>query len=112
MIYKNYNKRYNEAQIYMLVNRFDTGKNNIYIGTTTNKSVRKYQHKRRCNDPEDKGYNWKVYKYIRKTGGFDNWKMVIIENFPCKNEEELNKRENYWIEYYNSKLNTYNKFLY
>ena len=38
--------------------------------------------------------------------------MVKIEDFPCKNEKELNARENYWIELYNSKLNTNNKFKY
>lgn len=112
MIYKNYNKRYDKALIYMLVNIFDNEKKFGYIGTTTNWSVRKYQHKRRCNDPCDKGYNYKLYKYIRKTGGFNNWKMIMIEDFPCKNEAELNEREKYWIEYYNSKLNTNNKFKY
>lgn len=112
MIYKNYKKRYNEASIYMLINIFDNQLKNSYIGTTTNWSVRKYQHKRRCNDPNDSGYNFPLYKCIRKTGGFDNWKMVKIEDFPCKNEKELNARENYWIELYNSKLNTNNKFKY
>lgn len=112
MIYKNYKKRFNEAKIYMLINNFDTKKKNVYIGTSTNISVRKYQHKRRCNDPNDNGYDYKVYNYIRKTGGWDNWKMVIIENFPCNNEKELSKRENYWIEYYNANLNTNNKYIY
>ena len=78
----------------------------IYIGTTTNWPVRKYQHKRRCNDETDQGYNWKIYKYIRKTGGFQNWDMKIIEDYPCNTDLELSSRERYYIEYYNSKLNT------
>ena len=112
MIQKGYKKRYCDASIYMLVNIFDNEFKTSYIGTTTNWSVRLYQHKRRCNDPDDKGYNWILYKHIRKTGGFKNWKMIKIEDFPCEGEKELNTRENYWIEYYNSKLNTNNKFKY
>ena len=84
----------------------NTNKKNIYIGTTTNWTVRKYQHKRRCNDINDKGYNNKVYQYIRKFGGISNWRMEVIEHYPCDNEKELSKRERYYIELYNSKLNT------
>lgn len=99
-------KDYSKATIYKLVNKFDTNEKMIYIGTTTNWTVRKYQHKRRCNDETDQGYNWKIYKYIRKTGGFQNWDMKIIEDYPCNTDLELSSRERYYIEYYNSKLNT------
>ena len=99
-------KDYTNSIIYMLVNTFDKDKKNIYIGTTTNWTVRKYQHKRRCNDETDRGYNWKIYRYIRKTGGFQNWEMILIEKYPCNTDIELSRRERYYIEYYNSKLNT------
>lgn len=108
MIYKNYKKKYDKAKIYILRNIFDENKNNVYVGTTTNWSVRKYQHKRRCNSQKDSGYNLPLYQYVRKTGGFCNWVMILIEDFPCCNEKELNYRENYWIHYYNSKLNKSN----
>ena len=99
-------KDYSKATIYKLVNKFDTNEKMIYIGTTTNWPVRKYQHHRRCNDETDRGYNWKIYKYIRKTGGFENWDMKIIEDCPCSNSIELSRRERYYIEIYNAKLNT------
>lgn len=94
--------------IYILYNIFDNELKNTYIGKTRNWVVRKYQHKRRCNDENDKGYNLKVYKYIRKTGGFENWKMeklteISVEN---KNDKLVNNLELFYIELYNSKLNT------
>ena len=99
-------KDYSKAKIYKLVNIFDKNEKMVYIGTTTNFIVRKYQHKRRCNDVNDRGYNWKVYKYIRKTGGFKNWKMEIIEEYPCSTGLQLSRKERYYIEIYNARLNT------
>jgi hypothetical protein len=34
--------------------------------------------------------------------------MEKIEDYPCNNGKELGIRENYWIHYYNSKLNKSN----
>lgn len=99
-------KDYAKSIIYKLVYILDTENKFCYIGTTTNWTVRKYQHKRRSNDINDKGYNNKVYQYIRKFGGISNWRMEVIEHYPCDNEKELSKRERYYIELYNSKLNT------
>ena len=101
-------KNYKKACIYKLVHYFDKNENFVYIGTTTNWSVRKYQHKRRCNDENDRGYNYKVYKYIRKFGGWNNWCMKKIEDYPCNGPEKLTQRENYYIQLYNSKLNSQN----
>ena len=98
---------YSRSCIYKLVNQFDEKEKMIYVGTTTNWSVRKYQHRRRCNDERDKGYNQKIYRYIRKTGGWSNWKMIKIEDYPCKNPDDIFDRERFWIHYYNAKLNTY-----
>ena len=99
-------KNYNKVCFYKLKHINDINDKFVYIGHNTNYAVRKYQHKRRCNDVNDKGYNLKVYQFIRKTGGFDFWEMVKIEDYPCKNYKELSTRERYWIEIYNSKLNS------
>lgn len=99
-------KNYSKSVIYKLVNVFDKNEKMVYIGTTTNWAVRKYQHKRRCNDIHDKGYNWRIYQYIRRTGGMDNWKMMKIDECPCNNSFELSKKERFYIELYNAKLNT------
>lgn len=99
-------KNYSKTQVYKLKNIFDKDEKHIYVGTTTNWAVRKYQHKRRCNDPTDRGYNWKIYQHIRNTGGMDNWRMELIEDYPCENYQQSSTKERYYIELYNAKLNT------
>jgi len=50
----------------------------FYIGSTANWKARNYTHKHRCNNENDKGYNYKVYKTIRANGGWCNFKMIQI----------------------------------
>ena len=78
----------------------------IYVGSTANLlKVRKSKHKYSCNNATNKGFNYYVYQYIRKNGGFDNFDIVEIERYPCSDRQELNKRERYWIELLQSTLN-------
>jgi hypothetical protein len=49
-----------------------------YVGSTANFSDRKRHHYDRCNNPNDKKTNYKIYEIIRANGGWENWKMVII----------------------------------
>ena len=77
----------------------------IYIGHTTSFYQRERLHKSNCNNPISKGYNYKIYKIIRENGGWDNWKMNIIEKYPCENIEQAKERERYWIEQLTSTLN-------
>ena len=100
-------RNYGKCCIYKLVNIFDIQEKFIYIGTTSNWTVRKYQHKRRCRDCSDKGYNNKIYKYIRKFGGFENWRMIKIEDCYYDNGKDLLNREKFLINYHNAKLNTH-----
>ncbi len=76
----------------------------FYIGSTTN-------FKRRCNDHryayEEQKTNRKVYEFIRNNGKFDNWKIIIIEQYPCDDLKQLHIRERYWIETLKSTLNTF-----
>tara|TARA_R110000803_G_scaffold109843_1_gene178206 strand:+ start:1531 stop:2070 length:540 start_codon:yes stop_codon:yes gene_type:complete len=84
----------------------------IYVGSTTDIIRRRQNHKGRCNNPNDKKYNLKVYQHIRAFGGWDNWKMVLIEKYSCENNLELGKREDYWKQYLKSSLNTYTPHIY
>ena len=43
---------------------------------------------------------------IRLNGGWDNWKMIEIEKFPCKDGNEARTRERYWFEELNADMNT------
>jgi hypothetical protein len=64
-----------------------------YIGSTTVFKVRKYTHKSDCNNILSKHYNYKIYEFIRENGGWDNWIMLEIEKYPCKDGNEARKRE-------------------
>ena len=83
----------------------DEKTSDIYIGHTTCYYQRYRMHRSDCNNENSKAYNYKIYKIIRDNGGWDNWDMSIIENFPCNNVDEARNRERYWIEKESSELN-------
>jgi hypothetical protein len=97
---------YSKTVIYKLVHEDDYDNSNVYVGHTTDFIKRKNGHKTSCNNPNTKLYNTKVYKNIRDNGGWDAWKMVEIEKYPCKDEREASARERYYIELIKSNLNT------
>lgn len=77
-----------------------------YTGSTINFRVRKNRHKRDCNDPSSKNYNEQKYQIIRNNGGWDNWSMILIEEYPCNSSLEARSRERYWQEQLNTTMNT------
>jgi hypothetical protein len=77
----------------------------IYVGHTTDFIKRKYSHKTRCNNIDDKRHFLKLYKYMRDNGGWDNFTMIEIEKYPCKDGNEARARERYWLETLSSSLN-------
>lgn len=81
---------YSKAIIYKL---YCETADEIYVGSTVNFKERKRGHKNVCNNPNAKEYNFKVYQYIRENGGFENFYMEKIEDFPCNDKRELEKRE-------------------
>lgn len=83
--------RYSEAKVYKLYN---PDCKDIYIGSTNYPylSMRYWRHKR---DGEGEGTAASRFGDIFKT---PNSKVELIENFPCRNKEELRSRERYWIE--------------
>lgn len=97
---------YNQSIIYKIICK-DTNINDLYIGSTTNYHSRKRQHKFCCNTPESKKYNYKVYKFIRENGGWNNWEMIPLEIVTCNNKMELNIKEYEFINTYKATLNTH-----
>jgi hypothetical protein len=73
------------------------------VGSTTRFTQRKSLHKHRCNSTDN--YNHKIYQTIRQNGGWDNWDMVMVEEFSCENKLQLHARERQIIESLNSNLN-------
>ena len=65
----------------------------IYVGHTTNFKQRKADHKRNCNNESNKTFNLKLYSMIRENGGFEMFKMIEVEKYPCNDRREAEKRE-------------------
>lgn len=76
-----------------------------YIGSTRKPDKRFIEHKSACINPESNNYNCKVYKHIRKTGGFDKWQISILETHTIT-KSEAHIHERWLIELYESALNT------
>ena len=72
--------------------------NLIYVGQSTNIYKRWSNHRSNGFNIKSREYNIPLYQDFRKYG-FENFKFEIIEE--CL-KEELNEKEQYWIEYYDS----------
>lgn len=73
----------------------------IYIGHTTNFVKRKYQHKILCNSQK----TIKIYDIIRKHGGWENWNMIELAKYNCKDVTEARIREQEYIDLLKPTLN-------
>jgi len=96
---------YSKSIIYKLCCK-DPEIKDIYIGSTTNFRKRKYGHKSTCNNIKRPEYNYNVYKFIRDNGNWENWDMVMIEEYKdCESKLQLHKKERYYVETLKSTLN-------
>jgi hypothetical protein len=84
----------------------DSSITDCYNGSTCSFKDRKGVHKKRCTNPNDKYYNLKVYRFIRENGGWDNWSMVQLEEYPCKSKQELLARERHWFDIIKPTMNS------
>ena len=72
----------------------------FYIGSTTNIKVKRAIHKRNLHvKPESI-----LSKTINANGGWENWKMDVIEIFDCNNRKEAIQREHYWYKITSSSI--------
>jgi len=85
--------------IYKIENKIN-GK--VYIGQTNDFKLRINGHKSNAFNPKSNSYNLPICCAIRKYG-WDNFTKIIIETIEDdKGYEYVDKRERYYIEYYNS----------
>jgi hypothetical protein len=61
----------------------------LYVGSTTDFTRRKSEHKSRCNTAHNSEYNLRLYRMIRENGGWDCFKVLILKEYPCSNRIEL-----------------------
>lgn len=78
-----------------------------YIGLSKNIEERWKRHKKTAFNSNDKGYNYPIYRAIRKYG-IENFSFEVIEE--CK-VSELNQKEKEYIQKYNSFFDGYNQNL-
>ena len=95
---------YSKAVIYKLCCK-DVNVTDIYVGCTTDFTVRKNAHKTCCNNAKGKHYHLHVYQYIRSNGGWDAWEMIAVEQLECNNSLELRTRERYYVDTLHATLN-------
>ena len=79
------------ALIYKIC-RKDGDETNIYVGSTCDLHHRLSCHKSDCTNEKRKSYNFKVYKHIRENGGWEAWKSVLIEFYPCDTTDEIKNK--------------------
>lgn len=96
---------YSKCKIYRIVCK-DLSVPCTYVGHTTDLVRRRANHKKDCTRESSKKYHYNVYKQIRENGGWDNFSMVLVEDYPCNGHEEASARERYWIEQFLADLNT------
>lgn len=89
----------------------DAGVPDCYVGHSTSIRSRKAEHKYNCCNENAKGYNIKLYNFMRANGGWDNWEMIEIEPFPCETKKQAEVREHYWYYELKSTLNTISPIL-
>lgn len=88
--------------IYKITNTIN-GK--CYIGQSVNIEKRWIVHKRVYNNPNAHEYDYHIYRAFRKYG-IEQFKFEVIEECSIA---DLNQREIYWINYYNSYKDGYNQ---
>ena len=78
---------------------------NTYTGSSVDWVKRKCSHKSTCNNENSKEYNKYLYSFMRENGGFSNFTMLKICDFPCNNRFELESEERRHMEILQSDLN-------
>ena len=85
--------------------------NLLYVGHTTCWDKRKCSHKSKCNNECGTHYNLKLYKMIRGNGGWNMFRMIEVEKFPCVDKREAERRENEVMKNLKANMNTNKSYL-
>lgn len=92
--------KYNNGKIYKLIDKSNDNKV-IYIGSTTQKLNERFRKHKSLSKFKP---HIKVYNYISNIG-WNNVDIELIENFNCNNKKELETRERYYIDEFETSLN-------
>ena len=75
-----------------------------YVGHSTNFEYRKKQHQYNLTSEKCKAYKYRIYEFIRSNGYWNNFKMEIIEHYPCENKQQALLREKHFQKLLNAEL--------
>lgn len=90
---------------------YDEENGEHYIGSTRRTAHRRMiEHKKNYNLQHDEHHNYKLYKYIKDNGNFDNWECSVIEIHDNLTKKEAFMHEKWLIEIYKSQLNEIHPF--
>jgi predicted GIY-YIG superfamily endonuclease len=87
---------YGKTVIYKIICK-DSSISDCYVGSTTNFTRRKTDHKCICYNKNSNTYYYPLYKFIRENKGWNNFEMIEIEKYPCDDGNEARARERYYI---------------
>lgn len=89
--------KYFYSKIYKITNSID---DQIYIGSTIHTLKERFNgHKTASKRPK-----MLISQHMQKLGA-DNFQIVLVEAYPCNNKEQLEQREDYWIQELKPTLN-------
>jgi hypothetical protein len=100
---------YQNCVIYKLVS-FDTTLTECYVGHTTNFTQRKRNHKNAYFNENHPNHSFPVYGFMKEHGGWENFVMLQMEEFPCETKREAELREEFWRKELNATLNGQQSF--
>jgi hypothetical protein len=83
----------------------------VYVGHTTCWDKRKYNHKFNCYNEKGGHYNLKLYQMIRENGGWEKFKMIEVEKYPCNDRREAERRENNVMKKFKPNMNTNRSYI-
>jgi len=95
---------FTKAYIYKIYCK-DINIKDSYIGSTNNFKRRYYTHKNNSTNIKTKKYNYKVYKFIRDNGGWNNFNIDILFIVNVSSKLELQKIERRSIQFLKPTLN-------
>jgi group I intron endonuclease len=91
---------YTKARVYKLTN---DQTDDEYVGSTCNPLYKRLgQHK--ADSTKERCKNRPLYQLMNKIGK-QNFQMVLLEEYPCENREQLRARESYYIKLLKPTLN-------
>ena len=101
--------KYHYSYIYKIV-CLDPNIDDFYIGSTVNLNIRCQAHIKTGLNKKNLHYHYKLYTFIRDSGGYENWEMQVIKLYKCETKRELVKEEQKYIDELKPSLNTDNAY--